>query len=81
MAAKSKKKKASAKKKKSPIGARIRKIREEAGLTRQEFEKLTGVSANTLMGYENHGKDPSGSNLEKIAKSFPASAEYLLLGR
>lgn len=79
MAAKSKKK-STVKNKKSPIGARIRAIREEAGLTREGFSTLTGVPVNTLMGYENHGKDPSGTNLAKIAKAMPAKAKFILLG-
>lgn len=79
MAAKSKKK-ATVKKNKSPFGERIRKIREEKGLTREEFSKLTGIPMNTLVGYESRGKDPSGSNLEKIAKAFSKDAEFLILG-
>lgn len=80
MAAKSKKKK-SARTRTSPIGARIRKIREEVGLTREQFSELTGVPLNTLVGYEHRGKDPSGSNLEKIAKQFPHRCSFLLLGK
>lgn len=79
MAAKSKNK-STAKTKKSPIGARIRLIREEAAMTREEFSALTGVPVNTLMGYENHGKDPSGTNLAKIAKAMPAKVKFILLG-
>lgn len=78
MPAKSKNKTTSTKKK-SPFGARIRKIREEAGLTREQFAELTGIPVNTLAGYEVRGKDPTGSNLEKIALSFPNKVKDLLL--
>lgn len=70
------------KKKNKPttIGERIKALREDAGYTRDEFCKLTGINKRTLIGIEIEGRDPQGSTLEKIARKFPDRAEYLLIG-
>lgn len=70
------------KKKNKPttIGERIKVLREGAGYTRDEFCELTGINKRTLIGIEIEGRDPQGSTLEKIAREFPDSAEYLLIG-
>lgn len=65
---------------KSTFGERIIKIRELENVSQAEFCKRTGISLDTLKGIEHKGRDPRGSTLEKIAKSFPKRSEYLLLG-
>ena len=62
------------------IGDRVKFIREEAGMTRDQFCLKTGIKKRTLVGIESEGRDPQGSTLEKIASAFPKEARFLLLG-
>ena len=45
---------------------RVRKAREERGLSRQNLAKLSRVAERTLYNLENAKKKPHGSTLRKI---------------
>lgn len=49
------------------MGDKIRKIREEKGISRQELSKSTGVSVEMIVHYENGHRKPKKEFLEKIA--------------
>ncbi len=52
------------------IGAKIKEIRENKGLSLQELAKLTGYSAAILSQIENHLEAPSLGTLLKIARAL-----------
>jgi transcriptional regulator with XRE-family HTH domain len=52
------------------IGKKIKEIRENKGISLQEFAKLTGFSSAILSQIENHLESPSLGTLLKIAKAL-----------
>lgn len=59
---------------------RIRKIREALGLTRNEFESETGVSAKTWENVENGIQKANEDHIQAIAKRWPQFAYWLVTG-
>ncbi|MGB9661248.1 MAG: helix-turn-helix domain-containing protein [Moorellaceae bacterium] len=57
---------------------RLRKLREQAGLTQEELAKLLGVERSTISRYESGNRDPSSEMLDRLAKFFNVSVDYLL---
>jgi transcriptional regulator with XRE-family HTH domain len=64
-------------KKNRNFGDRLRKAREDHGLSRQELARRLGVAVSTLQNYE-EGGDPKGSVLYRVAKEFDISVDWLL---
>src|SRR5690554_4677039 len=60
------------------IGKRIRKLRENKGLTQLEFAKSINISNSTLSQYESEHRAPSDEIKIKIADFFNVSLDYLL---
>ena len=60
------------------IGERIRAIREQRGLTRNELAKQVEISATALYYIEKGINIPSSLVLSKIAQVLEVSADYLL---
>jgi transcriptional regulator with XRE-family HTH domain len=61
------------------IGDRIKKIR--AGVSREKFSALTGISKNTLVNYEMGKSSPDAAYLNKLLELFPdINPRWLLLG-
>jgi len=60
------------------IGDRIRLIREQRGLTRQQLAEKIGTSVGIIYFYEKNRKIPSAEILKRIAEAFNVSADYLL---
>lgn len=60
------------------LGARIRKLREEAGLTQLAFAKILNINNSTLSQYESGDRIPSDATKVKIADHFDISLDYLL---
>ncbi len=52
------------------IGKNIRKLREEHGLSQEEFGKIAGVSDKAVSTWENDTKIPRMGSIQKIADYF-----------
>lgn len=63
----------------TPIGEKIRNVREILGMGRQEFVNATGIPKNTLIGIEVGKHKPGTEAITAIANAFPQYALYLLL--
>ena len=60
------------------FGKRLKKLREELGLTQEELgKKLNLVKSNVSM-YENGTRIPNAETLEQLSQLFDASIDYLL---
>ena len=62
----------------TPIGEKIRNIREALGMGRQEFVDETGIPKGTLIGVEQGSREPKAGILIAIAQRWPEYASYLL---
>jgi transcriptional regulator with XRE-family HTH domain len=60
------------------IGERLRKLREDKGMTQGFLAELLNVSRQSIGGYENNNVDPPIDILVKIADVFNVSLDYLL---
>lgn len=61
------------------LANRLRKLREEKGLTQKELAQALGLnSKSTITNYEQNDRDPDYETLIKIAKYFEVSIDYLL---
>lgn len=66
---------------KKEFGLRVKKIRENMHMTKEEFAKLLGISGQFL-GLVEHGKNYlSIENLKKLCEITNFSADYLLFGK
>lgn len=63
------------------IGARIRKIREVRGYTREKLAEYADISAEFLWEVETGRKGIKAQNLGKLAEALSISADYLLFGK
>ena len=52
------------------IGGRIKKIREEKGLTQEEVARRAGVTAVSISRWENKEREPTFQNVERIAQAL-----------
>ena len=62
------------------IGDRIKKARETAGFTQDEFCKLINKSKRTLLNYEKNESEPSVNVVLEIAKICNTDKIWLLTG-
>lgn len=60
------------------IGARIKKIRTDKGLTLEEFGATIGVSKVSVSGYEKGTRTPSLDTFIAIVEKFDVDPKYLL---
>ena len=65
----------------SSIGARIRKVRQDAGLTQKAFGKEVGVSLPTVNRVENDQRSPTAELLTQISLKFETDLNWLLTGK
>ncbi len=56
---------------------RILELRVNAGLSREQFHKETGLSTRTLQRYEYGEREPTLSTLVLFAKFYKVSLDYL----
>ena len=63
------------------VGKRLRRIRSQMNLTREQFAENVGISPQFLTEIENGKKGMSADTLFKICSRFDLSADYILLGR
>jgi transcriptional regulator with XRE-family HTH domain len=59
------------------IGARLRQLREQKGLTQADIEKRTGLMKCYISRVENGHKVPSIENLERFAQALDISLQQL----
>ena len=62
------------------MGERIRRLREEQGLSRDDFAKLLGITERHLAGIETGNKGLSMRIFYHIKKELDSSADYILEG-
>ena len=55
---------------------KLRKAREQAGFSRKDLEKLTGVDLTTIQAWEKGYRSPSLRNFVRIAKVLGLPVEY-----
>ena len=60
------------------IGARIRRLRKEAGLSQEELSTLTYVSRETVRDWEKDACRLKSDALVALAKCFQVSADFIL---
>lgn len=60
------------------IGNRLKKLREERGLTQEELGKIVGVSDKAVSTWENDIKVPRNKRLQNLADFFNVSVDFLL---
>lgn len=62
----------------TPIGKKIRNVREALNIGRQEFADKTGIPKGTIIGIEQGLREPKAGVLIAIAQAWPEYAAYLL---
>ena len=60
--------------------ARIRKIREQAGYTQEQFAEILGISLSGYKKIENAENQISLNGLRKLEQKLQVSADYILFG-
>lgn len=63
------------------VGKRLRRVRTQLELTREQFAEQVGISPQFLAEIENGKKGMSADTLYKICTRFNLSADYILLGK
>lgn len=63
------------------IGKRLRRVRSQMDLTREQFAEQVSISPQFLAEIENGKKGMSAETLFKICNRFNLSADYILLGK
>ena len=63
------------------VGKRLRRIRAQMELTREQFAEQVGISPQFLAEIENGKKGMSADTLFKICNRFDLSSDYILLGK
>lgn len=61
------------------FGKKLKKLRQDAGLTQQQLADKLWVTKTTVSYYELSDRNPSPEILIKIAKAFHVSTDYLLV--
>lgn len=62
------------------MNTRIKKIRECAGLTQEEFGRKIGSARNTIANYETGNRKPSNAVINSICREFGIIEEWLRTG-
>lgn len=62
------------------VNTRIKKIRENEGLTQEEFGKRIGSARNTIANYETGNRSPSNAVITSICREFNINEEWLRTG-
>ena len=60
------------------LGQRLRKLREELGLTQDELAEKIGVAVLQINRYEQHNSQPKAELVARMAQALDVSADYLL---
>lgn len=62
-------------------GSRLRKCREERGLTQQALAGELGVRIATLIAWEKHNVETTIGHVARVAEFFGVSIDWLWFGR
>jgi transcriptional regulator with XRE-family HTH domain len=62
------------------LGSRIKKLREEAGLTQRDLAKRLKLTQPAIVQWESGDTSPLMGKLPKIAKALGVSVEELMFG-
>lgn len=62
------------------MNTRIKLIRENAGLTQEEFGKRIGSARNTIANYETGNRSPSNAVITSICREFNINEQWLRHG-
>tara|TARA_R110002073_G_scaffold120232_2_gene262049 strand:- start:714 stop:1256 length:543 start_codon:yes stop_codon:yes gene_type:complete len=65
---------------KAKIAERLRKARDELGLTQTELARTAGISRSAVVHYETAGTVPGGLELIKLSNVLNVTPNYLLSG-
>ncbi len=65
---------------KAKIAERLRKARDELGLTQTDLAKMAGIGRSAVVHYETAGTVPGGIELIKLSKVLKVTPNYLLSG-
>lgn len=60
------------------LNQRIRSLRNEKGMTQKELSKILEIGESTLAHYERGDRQPDYKTLDRIARFFNVTADYLL---
>ncbi|WP_422446022.1 helix-turn-helix domain-containing protein [Thermoanaerobacterium sp. DL9XJH110] len=60
------------------IGDKIRRLREQKGLTQKQLAELIGTTEASLSRYENNLREPKAEIISRLANALGVSADYLL---
>ncbi len=60
------------------LGFRLREVREQSDLTQQDLARMLGVSARTILRYENDQSAMTAPVLVQLAEIFGVSTDYLV---
>ena len=60
------------------LGAKMKELRKEQGLSQGGLAKLAGIHEKLISKYENERIVPTADTLKKIAEAFHISADYLI---
>lgn len=63
------------------MNTRIKQIRENAGLTQEEFGKRIGSARNTIANYETGNRTPSNAVITSICREFNINEDWLRYGK
>lgn len=62
----------------TPLGQRIKLLREEKNITQEKLAKCVGISRGSLSMIEISKREPDNETLIKLADHFDTSIDYLL---
>lgn len=60
------------------VGERVRKLREERGISQEELGNAIGVRQSTISGIERGANEPSIQVLRALAKYFEVQPSFFL---
>lgn len=60
------------------LSERLKALRKKDGATQEEFAERLGIARSTYSGYERGTSEPDNETLDKIAKYFSVTTDYLL---
>ena len=60
------------------LGAKIKELRKEQGLSQAELGRLAGIHEKLVSKYENERIIPTADTLKKMAQALHISADYLI---
>lgn len=61
-----------------PLGEKIRQLREEHHLTQEELAALLAIPKSAISKYENEKAKPNADTIQKMAREFNVTTDYLL---